>query len=55
MSFFLDTNYDARVERLPSCRSAAHPAKYPPVIGGEYLFQRFDQTLPYRAEPTPDA
>ncbi len=55
MAFFLDTNYDARVECLPSCRSAELPAKYPPVIGGEYLFQRFDQTFPYRTEPTRDA
>ncbi len=55
MPFFLDTNYDARVECLPNCRSAEHPAKYPPVIGGEYLFRRFDQTFPYRAEPTRDA
>ena len=55
MPFFLDTNYDARVECLPNCRSAEHPAKYPPVIGGEYLFQRFDQTFPYRAEPMRDA
>ncbi len=55
LPFFLDTNYDARVECLPNCRSAEHPAKYPPVIGGEYLFQRFDQTFPYRREPTRDA
>ncbi len=55
MPFFLDTNYEARVACLPNCRSAEHPAKYPPVIGGEYLFQRFDQTFPYRAEPMRDA
>jgi len=39
-AFFLDANYDARIECVPSCCSAQHPAKYTPVIAGEHLIQK---------------
>jgi isopenicillin N synthase-like dioxygenase len=34
---FVGANADARIEALPSCVSAARPARYPPVIAGEYV------------------
>lgn len=37
IAFFHDGNYDVLVECLPSCVSAEHPAKYPPVLAGEHL------------------
>ena len=48
MPFFLDTNFDTRVECLESCRDAAHPPRYAPVLGGEYLIRRYDETFPFR-------
>jgi isopenicillin N synthase-like dioxygenase len=39
-AFFLDANYDAVIECVPTCRSAEHPAKYPPVVAGEHLIQK---------------
>lgn len=39
--FFFDANWDARIECLPTCRSAANPAKYPPVIAGPELHETF--------------
>ena len=55
MPFFLDTNYDAVIACLAVCQSPDHPPKYPPVVGGEYLFRRYDETFAYRKglDPAP--
>jgi isopenicillin N synthase-like dioxygenase len=42
--FFHNPNYDALIECLPTCRDAAHPAKYPPVTSGDYLREKFTRT-----------
>jgi len=42
--FFHNPNYDARIECLPSCCSAARPPKYAPTTSGEYLRARFMAT-----------
>ncbi len=34
---FIGANADARIEALPSCVSSERPAKYPPVLAGEYV------------------
>ena len=34
--FFCDPNHDTVIECLPSCRSAAHPSKYPAINFGDY-------------------
>ena len=34
--FFCDPNHDTVIECLQSCRSAAHPSKYPPITFGDY-------------------
>ncbi len=39
-AFFLDANYDAVIECIPTCRSPEQPAKYPPVIAGQHLIQK---------------
>jgi isopenicillin N synthase-like dioxygenase len=39
-AFFLDANYDALIECIPTCMSAAYPAKYSPVLAGEHLIQK---------------
>jgi isopenicillin N synthase-like dioxygenase len=39
-AFFLDGNYDAVIECLPTCQSAQRPAKYPAVVAGEHLIQK---------------
>jgi isopenicillin N synthase-like dioxygenase len=39
-AFFLDANYDAVIECIPTCQSAETPAKYPPVVAGEHLIQK---------------
>jgi isopenicillin N synthase-like dioxygenase len=39
-AFFLDANYDASIECIPTCQSPAHPARYAPVIAGEHLIQK---------------
>jgi isopenicillin N synthase-like dioxygenase len=50
MPFFLDTNYDAVIACLATCQGPDHPPKYPPVVGGEYLFRRYDETFAYRRD-----
>ena len=37
VAFFHDGNADAVIECLPTCRSSANPARYPPTIAGEHL------------------
>ncbi|MCW0181522.1 MAG: isopenicillin N synthase family oxygenase [Zavarzinia sp.] len=54
MPFFLGTNYDTLIEALPSCVGPDLPAKYPPVVAGEYVLSRFDATYAYRQEPKAD-
>jgi isopenicillin N synthase-like dioxygenase len=39
-ALFLDANYDAEIECLPTCRDPAHPPKYPKVIAGEHLIAK---------------
>jgi isopenicillin N synthase-like dioxygenase len=39
-AFFLDGNWDAVVECLPTCRSASNPARYQPVTAGDHLIAK---------------
>lgn len=41
--FFFATNYDAVIEPLRTCVMSEHPAKYPPVLAGEYLARRLNE------------
>src|SRR5215469_5976121 len=38
--YFVNPNYDAMVECLPSCQDVDHPALYPPVKAGEHRLQK---------------
>jgi len=48
LPFFLDTNYDALVECIDNCILPGEKPKHDPVLGGEYLWKRFDETFTYR-------
>jgi isopenicillin N synthase-like dioxygenase len=39
--FFIDLDFDAVVEPLPTCVTAENPAKFTPITCGEYKYQRF--------------
>lgn len=41
IGFFVGPRYDAMVSCLPTCESATHPAKYPPVSVHDYRTARF--------------
>ena len=41
--YFVQPNYDAEIACLESCQSADDPAKYPPVLNGDYLFSKFSK------------
>ncbi|HEY9344682.1 MAG TPA: 2OG-Fe(II) oxygenase family protein, partial [Inquilinus sp.] len=49
VAFFLDPNPEALVEALPGCVTADRPARYPPVLGADYLRSRLDATYAHRA------
>jgi isopenicillin N synthase-like dioxygenase len=49
--FFLGSNHDTLITALPGCVSLDRPAKYPPVLAGDYVQSRFDATYAYRQEP----
>ena len=38
--YFVNPNYDAMVECLPTCRDASHPALYAPITAGEHRLQK---------------
>ncbi len=40
--FFHEPDYDTMIEALPTCTSDAQPARYPPVLAGDYLAEKMD-------------
>jgi isopenicillin N synthase-like dioxygenase len=42
--FFHNPNYNALIECIPSCQSAANPPKYPVTTSGEHLRSQFVRT-----------
>ena len=42
--FFLGVNYDTPISPLPGCVSEERPSKYPPVVAGDYVLQRLNET-----------
>lgn len=47
---FVEPDYDTPVTCLPSCQNEQLPAKYEPVLAGDWIQSRFDATYAYRAE-----
>jgi isopenicillin N synthase-like dioxygenase len=45
---FYDPDYEAVISCLPNCASSEHPAKYPPIVAGDYITSRYDGTYAYR-------
>jgi isopenicillin N synthase-like dioxygenase len=39
--YFVQPNYDAEIKCIDGCHSAVEPAKYPPVLNGDYLYTKF--------------
>jgi isopenicillin N synthase-like dioxygenase len=50
MPYFNDPGADETIACLPSCCSAAEPARFPPVQYGAYLMERIDANYSYRAK-----
>lgn len=50
--FFIDANYDAVIEPLPSCVSDERPAQYQPFTCGEYKYGHFVAVYPHLQAPT---
>lgn len=48
MPYFYDMAADTIVAPLPGCVSAAAPARFAPVVYGDYLMQRIDANYAYR-------
>ncbi|BFM48418.1 2-oxoglutarate and iron-dependent oxygenase domain-containing protein [Marinomonas sp. THO17] len=48
--FFVEPDYETQVTCVPSCQSADKPAKYQPVLAGDWIQSRFDATYAYREE-----
>lgn len=38
---FVQCNYDAVIECLPTCQRLGHPAKYPPITATEYIIDKY--------------
>lgn len=48
IAFFMDPDYHVVVECLDSCISQGRPAKYPPIVVGDYMNRRFYETTAFR-------
>lgn len=46
--FFFDPNVDAPIACLPHCATPDRPARYEPILAGEYLRQKLDATYAFR-------
>ena len=53
MPFFFDPNYEARVACLPSCLAPGERPRHTPVVAGEYLLSRYNDTFAYRQGADP--
>lgn len=51
-AFFMDPDFTASVECLPSCCSKENPAKYEAIVAGEYMDRRFLETTTFRTLET---
>ena len=38
---FVQCNYDAVIECVPTCQSADRPPKYPPIVATEYIIEKY--------------
>jgi len=47
IAFFCDANPSTEVACLPSCQSPEYPPLYPPILAGDYLISRLNQTYQY--------
>ncbi|KAG3108989.1 hypothetical protein PI124_g11243 [Phytophthora idaei] len=45
IAFFHNINADTVVECIPTCQSPENPAKYPPVLAGEYLMAKHNAAM----------
>ncbi|KAL4863232.1 hypothetical protein BDV12DRAFT_189845 [Aspergillus spectabilis] len=50
--FFFGADYNAVMETLPSCISAARPVKYKPITAGEHVRRKLNLTYPKDAPAT---
>jgi len=41
--YFVQPNYDAEIRCIDTCQNADGPAKYPPVLNGDYLYSKFSK------------
>jgi isopenicillin N synthase-like dioxygenase len=46
--FFVEPDYETRVECVETCHSADEPVKYAPILSGDWIQSRFDATYAYR-------
>ena len=45
IAYFMNPNYDAMIKAIPTCIDNESPAKYDPVLAGEYLMNKFKSSV----------
>ena len=46
--FFVEPDYETKVACVPTCMAKDKPAKYEPILSGDWIQSRFDATYAYR-------
>lgn len=54
LPFFYDTDTRSRIECLPGCSGSDMPARYAPVVFGDYVVERLNRNYAYRHDQEPD-
>ncbi|KAF1882516.1 hypothetical protein Lal_00002694 [Lupinus albus] len=44
IAYFIEPSHDCLVECLPTCKSDSNPPKFPPIVCGDYLSRRYNDT-----------
>ncbi|OIW15965.1 hypothetical protein TanjilG_04500 [Lupinus angustifolius] len=44
IAYFIEPSHDCLVECLPTCKSDSNPPKFPPIVCGDYLTRRYNDT-----------
>jgi len=46
IAYFMNPNYDVEIKTIPTCQRLNEPPKYPPVLAGRYLIEKFRSAEP---------
>ena len=53
IAYFMNPNYDAKIDTIPTCLKSGETTKYPSVLAGQYLVEKFGSAIQQRPATAP--